>query len=186
MKLTNYKSINQQTGKGIFTSLLIPLIGSMIPSLISGKGCNDNFFEELNNLDNYSMSNLKIDEILKNNESSIGTFSKYNVPILKNNQSTIVNLDDSLGKGTHWISYRKIGNKIFYFDSYGVAYIPDIIKNQYPNHKFICNIYRIQSIDSVQCGRFCILFVKSNIKNENDYNNFLLQFEKNNFLKNDI
>ena len=37
MKLTNYKSINQQTGKGIFTSLLIPLIGSMIPSLI-GKG----------------------------------------------------------------------------------------------------------------------------------------------------
>ena len=43
MKLTNYKSINQQTGKGIFTSLLIPLIGSMIPSLI-GKGCKDNFF----------------------------------------------------------------------------------------------------------------------------------------------
>ena len=38
MKLTNYKYINQQTGKGIFTSLLIPLIGSMIPSLISGKG----------------------------------------------------------------------------------------------------------------------------------------------------
>ena len=44
MKLTNYKSINLQTGKGIFTSLLIPLIGSMIPSLISGKGCKDNFF----------------------------------------------------------------------------------------------------------------------------------------------
>ena len=43
MKLTNYKSINKQTGQGIFTSLLIPLIGSMIPSLI-GKGCKDNFF----------------------------------------------------------------------------------------------------------------------------------------------
>ena len=37
MKLTNYKSINQQTGKCI-------LIGSMIPSLISGKGCKDDFF----------------------------------------------------------------------------------------------------------------------------------------------
>ena len=35
MKLTNYKSINQQTGKGIISNLLIPLIGSMIPSLIS-------------------------------------------------------------------------------------------------------------------------------------------------------
>ena len=43
MKLTNYKSINQQTGKGIFTSLLISLIGSMVPSLI-GKGYKDNFF----------------------------------------------------------------------------------------------------------------------------------------------
>ena len=98
--------------------------------------------------------------------------------------------------GSHWVSYKKIGNKIFYFDSYAVSFIPDIIKNQYSNHKFICNIYRIQSIDSNQCGRFhiickiiiyyCILFVKSNIKNENDYNNFLLKFEKNNFLKNDI
>ena len=46
MKLTNYKSINQQTGSGIFTSLLIPLIASAIPSLMSGKGCckKDNFF----------------------------------------------------------------------------------------------------------------------------------------------
>ena len=43
MKLTNYKSISQQNGGCIFTSLLIPLIGSMIPSLI-GKGCKDIFF----------------------------------------------------------------------------------------------------------------------------------------------
>ena len=147
MKLTNYKSINQQTGKGIFTSLLIPLIGSMIPSL-KGKSCEDNFFEELNNLDNYPMSNLKIDEILKNNDNYIGTFLKDNVPILKNNQSTIINLQDSDKKGSHWVSYKIISNKIFYFDSYAVSFIPDIIKSQYPNHKFICNIYRIQSIDS--------------------------------------
>ena len=46
MKLTNYKSINQQTRQCIFTSLLIPLIGSMIPSLISGKGhCKDYFLK---------------------------------------------------------------------------------------------------------------------------------------------
>ena len=144
------------------------------------------FFEELNNVDNYPMSNLKIDKILQHDKNYIGTYSKNNVPILKNNQSTIINLQDSDKNGSHWVSYKRIDNKIFYFDSYGVAYIPDIIKNQYPNHKFICNIYRIQSIDSNQCGRFCILFVKSNIKNENDYNDFLLQFEKNNFLKNDI
>ena len=75
---------------------------------------------------------------------------------------------------------------MFYFDSYAVSFLPDIIKNQYPSHKFICNIYRIQSIDSNQCGRFCILFIKSDIKNENDYNNLLLKFKTNNFLKNDV
>ena len=126
------------------------------------------------------MSNLKIGDILKNNVNYIGTYSKDNVPILKNNESTIINLQDSDKKGSHWVSYKKIVNKIFYFDSYGVAYIPDIIKNQYLNHKLICNIYRVQSLNSNQCARFCILFVRGNIKNENDYNNFLLQFEKNN------
>ena len=29
-------------------------------------------------------------------------------------------------------------------------------------------------MDSDQCGRFCILFVKYSIRNENDYNNFSL------------
>ena len=72
-----------------------------------------------------------------------------------------MNLQDSDINGSHWVSYKKIGNKIFYFYSYAVSFIPDIIKNQYLNHKFI---YRIQSIDSNQCGRFCILFVRSNIK----------------------
>ena len=132
------------------------------------------------------MSNLKIDEILQHDKNYIGTYSKDNAPILKNNQSTIINLQNSDKTGSHWVSYKKIGNKIFYFDSYAVSFISDIIKNQYPNHKFICNIYRIQSIDSNQCGRYCILFIKSDIKNENDYNNFLLKFKTNNFLKNDV
>ena len=104
----------------------------------------------------------------------------------KNNQSTTINLQDSNLPGSHWVSYCKRNDEIYYFDSYGVAFVNNVIKNQYPNHKFICNIYRTQSMDSNQCGRFCILFVKADIKNKNDYNNFLLQFEKNNFLKDDI
>ena len=36
--------LNEQNGSGIFSSLIIPLLGSMITSLISGKGCKkDNF-----------------------------------------------------------------------------------------------------------------------------------------------
>ena len=40
-------------------------------------------------------------EIIENNDNYIGTFSKDNVPILKNNQSNIINLHDSDKKGSH-------------------------------------------------------------------------------------
>ena len=123
---------------------------------------------------------------MKNNESYIGTFSKNNVPKLKNNQSAIVNLANSFDKGTHWIGMKYVDKKLFYFDFYGIPYIPDIIKNQYSDDKIITNTYRIQSNDSNECGKFCIIFIRSNIKNESDYIEFLLQFEKNNFEKNDI
>ena len=65
---------------------------------------------------------------MKNDKNYIGTFSKDNVPILKNNQSTIINLANSYDQGSHWICYVKRGNRIFYFDSYGIGHIPDIIK----------------------------------------------------------
>ena len=74
------------------------------------------------------MSNFKIDQILKNDKNYIGTYSKDNVPVLKNNQSTIINLQNTDKMGSHWVSYKKIGNKIFYFDSYAVSFIPNIIK----------------------------------------------------------
>ena len=153
MKLTNYKSIKQQNG-GSILSFILPLVGSLLPSLISGKGCSckDFFFEKINNKSLYPINNFKINEILKNDKSYIGTFSKDNVPILKNNQSTIINLANSYEQGSHWVSLKFINNKLFYFDSYAIGYIPDIIKNQYQNSKIITNIYRIQSNSSNQCG----------------------------------
>ena len=144
------------------------------------------FFEKINNKLLYPISNFKINEILKNNKNYIGTFSKNNVPKLKNNESIIVNLANSNDKGSYWIGMKLVDKKLFYFDSYGIPYIPDIIKNQYSNFKIITNIYRIQSNSSNECRKFCIMFIQSNIKNESDYIKFLLQFKKNNFEKNDI
>ena len=120
---------------------------------------------------------------MKNNKNYIGTFSKNNVPILKNNQSTIVNLAYSNDKGSHWVRMKLVDKKLFYSDSYGIPFVPDIIKKRYPNSEIITNIYRIQSNSSNECGKFCIMFVQSNIKNESDYIKFLLQFHKNDFEK---
>ena len=32
----------------------------------------------------------------------------------------ILNLDDSVGTGTHWVAWQKSGSKKYYFDSYGI------------------------------------------------------------------
>ena len=79
-------------------------------------------------------------------------------------------MSDLFNKGTHWTAMKFIYNKLFYFDSYGIEFIPDIIKKQY--NKIITNIYRIQSNNSNECGKFCILFIKTNIQNEADYIKF--------------
>ena len=121
---------------------------------------------------------------MKNNKNYIDAFSKNNVPKLKNNESTIANLANSYDKGTHWIAMKFYNNKLFHFDSYGIPFVVDIIKKQYS--KIITNIYRIQSDSSNECGKFCIMFIQSNITNESDYIKFLLQFYQNNFEKNDI
>ena len=101
------------------------------------------FFEKINKKSLYPISNFKINEILKNNRNYIGTFSKNNVPKLKNNKSTIVNLANSNDKGSHRIGMKYIDKKLFHFDSYGIPYIPDIIKNQYSDDKIIINIFRL-------------------------------------------
>lgn len=39
--------------------------------------------------------------------------------IKKNFESGVINLDNNDGPGTHWTAYKKYGNNIFYFDSFG-------------------------------------------------------------------
>ena len=79
-----------------------------------------------------------------------------------------------------------IDKNLFYFDSYAIPFIPDIIKKRYSDDKIITNIYRIQNNYSNECGTFCVMFIQSNIKNGPDYIKFLFQFEKNNFEKDDM
>ena len=69
------------------------------------------FFEKINKKSLYPISNFKINEILENNKNYIGTFSKNNVPKLKNNQSSIVNLADSNDVGSHSIGMKLVDKK---------------------------------------------------------------------------
>ena len=54
-------------------------------------------------------------------------------------------------------------NEIVYFDSFGVEYIPEEIKEfikEFPGNKNIkTNIFRVQEDNSIMCGYFCIGFI---------------------------
>ena len=59
-----------------------------------------------------------------------------------------------------------------------------MIYETYKNFKIVTNIYQIQDILSISCRFFSIAFILYDIKNNNDYINFLTLFQKCNILEN--
>ena len=98
----------------------------------------------------------------------------------------IYNTNNSDKKSGHWCSIIRRNNTIFIFDSFGIGEIPSEIYKIYKDFKIITNIYQIQHISSILCGLYSILFILYDIKNKNDFINFLTLFNKSNFLKNEL
>ena len=132
---------NQIEGNGIF-SFLLPTIVSMLPSLLSsGKGIINNFFElktkypDSYKRKNYPLSNIFINDLLKDNKNFSGCFSKDRIILLDNIKSLIYHLQNSNQKGSHWCSIIRKNNTIYVFDSFGIGEIPSEIYKIYKNLK---------------------------------------------------
>jgi hypothetical protein len=82
---------------------------------------------------------------------------------IKTNESGIVNLDDYKGPGTHWVAYKKKGNNVRYFDSYGNLPPPRELL------RYLCGKGRIieyndktyQQANEWNCGHLCLEFLSS-------------------------
>ena len=145
-----------------------------------------NKYPELFKKSNYPLSNIFINNLLKNEKSYLSNFSKDEIPLIENNKSLIFNLQNSNQSGSHWIALSRKDSNIFIFDSFGIGHIPKNIYNIYKNFNIITNIYRIQHINSNLCGLFCILFCLYKVNSKNKYIEFLNMFNVNDYIKNEL
>ena len=87
-----------------------------------------------------------------------GVYSRDNLPKTIKKGAYVINLDEYNDIGTHWIALY-VSNNYIYFDSFGVEYIPNEIKQFIGNKDIISNIFRLQAYDSIMSGYFCLAFI---------------------------
>ena len=74
---------------------------------------------------------------------------------VSNNESLILNIDDSTGDGTHWTClYSKNGNCL-YFDSYGFEPPKEVVKYCKGKNRYY-DSFKIQAPNEIICGHYCI------------------------------
>lgn len=92
-----------------------------------------------------------------------GVFMRDNLPKRSGCQAvecSVINLDNQIGDGTHWVCYYRKHKNCYYFDSFGnlpppnefVQYIGNRCKIHYNYHSF-------QSFETVNCGHLCLKFL---------------------------
>lgn len=90
---------------------------------------------------------------------------KDNLPkTMWKNESGIVNLDNSTGPGTHWVCYKKLGEKVYYFDSFGNLPPPKEVQAYFGSANQVFYNYQRQQPDNTSiCGHLCLEFLAKSV-----------------------
>ena len=104
----------------------------------------------------HPLTNFEIEKYYQNEPRFNDIYSRNKLP--KNNTAwdNLINLDEHADVGTHWIVLFCNRSEIASFDSFGVEYVSEEIKEFIGNENIIANPFRIQASNSVMCGYFCI------------------------------
>lgn len=107
------------------------------------------------------MNNYDLQKYAKDIQHFRGVFMRNALPKNpKKNECAIVNLDNVNGSGTHWVAYKKVGNSVIYYDSFGNL-PPPLELVSYFGKKVIIkyNYKQDQSYTSIKCGHLCLKFL---------------------------
>ena len=72
----------------------------------------------------HPLTNFEIQKYYENESRFNGVFSRDNLLKKTKDGAYVINLDEHIDTGTHWIALFCMINKVIYFDSFGVEYIP--------------------------------------------------------------
>lgn len=112
------------------------------------------------------MNTSDINKQLKYLDCFIGTFARDTLPNIKKFPAALVINTDPVSKpGEHWVSnfINKNGDGE-YFDSYGFQPLHKEIMeylNKYCAHRWCYSTVMLQSINSMTCGYYCIIYIKT-------------------------
>jgi len=113
-------------------------------------------------LPNVPLTNLRLVDAAKKIKirNFRGTFLRDELPKRpRTNECGILNLDDSSGKGTHWVAWMKNRDDKFYFDGYGLPPPTELLK--YLRRPVYYNSERIQPDNETFCGHLCLYVLKA-------------------------
>lgn len=94
-----------------------------------------------------------------------GVFMRNDLPGSgpRKRESAIINLDDKNGPGTHWVAYKKNGDQVMYFDSFGDLQPPGDLMKYLGVGSVKYNHRRYQEYDTVICGHLCLKFLSGQL-----------------------
>ena len=108
------------------------------------------------------LTNFETQKYYQNGPKFNSVFSRNNLSKIKDGAYT-KNLDEYESIGTHWIGLYVNDKNVTCFESFGVEYIPNEVR-QFIENNIIRNIYIIQAYDSIKYRHFCIGFIDFMLK----------------------
>ena len=93
----------------------------------------------------HHLTNFEIQKYYQNEPRFNGVFSRNNLPKQIRDGAYVIHLHEYGNIGKHWIALSCNRNEIAYFDSFGVEYVPEEIKELFGNKNVIVNNFRLQA-----------------------------------------
>ena len=88
-----------------------------------------------------------------------GIFSRDNLSKKIKDWAYVINLDEYVDVGTHWIALFCRKNETVYFNSLGFEHVTEEIKEFIGNKNIKAKIFRIRASNSIMWGYFYIGFI---------------------------